>query len=152
MRSPHYHIAKPGCQGSFAFFIRCFGSNGIEFGIVVELKFYASSLHRLPIGIYYSHCHLIGRCVMVYHVNLRIVFVTPHYLFRSVVMSENFSVHQHASGGRCVKPSQIQYRFRFASPQEIPFSVYPSLYPSMIVVGVRPARRINLSGGNGNRA
>ena len=49
----------------------------------------------------------------------------------------NFSlslIHIYATAGRSIEPTQVEYRLRFTSTQEIPFPICPCLYPRMIVV------------------
>ena len=35
-----------------------------------------------------------------------------------------------------VEPTQIQYRFGFASTQEVPFAIHPGFHPGMIIIGM----------------
>ena len=60
-------------------------------------------------------------------------------------------MHQHTTVCRSIEPTEIQDRFRFASTQEIPSTVYPCFYPCMVVIGMRPTRSIYLTSRNTNR-
>ncbi len=60
-------------------------------------------------------------------------------------------MHQHATAGRSIEPTKIEYRFRFTSTQKIPFPICPCLYPRMIVVRMGPTGRIDLTGRNAYR-
>ena len=53
-------------------------------------------------------------------------------------------MQQHGSGNRGIEPTQVQYRFRFARTHEMPPSVNKHLDPGVVVVRVRPARRVDL--------
>ena len=68
-----------------------------------------------------------------------------HYLLRTIVIAERLGVHQHRTGCRSIKPSQVQYSFRLAGSQEIPGSICPSLYPGVVIIGMCPAWGINLA-------
>ena len=50
-----------------------------------------------------------------------------------------------ASFGTSCKPAAIQFFFRLAGPQKVPFSIYPNLDPGMVIVAVRPTRRVYLT-------
>ena len=71
-----------------------------------------------------------------------------HDFFRTIVTTEYLCMHQHTTISRSIEPSEVEDRFRFASTQEIPLTVYPSFYPSMIIVSMRPTRSIHLTGRN----
>ena len=60
-------------------------------------------------------------------------------------------MHQHSAAGWGVEPPQVEHRFRLAGPEEMPPSVGPGLDPGVVVVGVRPARRVNLPGRDTHR-
>ena len=90
--------------------------------------------------------------VVVDHVDLRIAVGVFHDLFRTVIFSENLRVHQHTTISRAVEPAEIQDRFRLAGTEEIPFAIDPSLDPGVVIVRMRPARRVDLPGRNAHRA
>ena len=52
----------------------------------------------------------------------------------------------HCSGRSVCKPSFIQDFFGLTGSEEVPFAVTPDLYPGVIVIAVRPLRRIYLTG------
>ena len=68
-----------------------------------------------------------------------------HNLLRTIVFAKHFGVHEHSARSGCVEPSEVEYRFGFTSTEEVPFAIDPSFDPSVIVVGMRPTRSINLS-------
>ena len=75
-----------------------------------------------------------------------------HNLLRTIVFTKHFGVHEHSARSRCVEPSEIKNRFGFASTEEVPFAIDPSFDPSVIVVGMCPARSINLASRDAHRA
>ena len=88
---------------------------------------------------------------MVDHVNLGVAWCHAHHLLGTVVVAKSLGVHQHTARGTFVKPSQIQHWLRLAGTQEVPFAISPGLYPCMVIIGMRPTRRINLTGRNTHR-
>ena len=74
-----------------------------------------------------------------------------HDFFRTIVTAKHLCMHQHTTICRSIEPTEVQYRFRFASTQEIPLTIYPSFYPSMVVVSMCPTRSIHLTSRNTNR-
>ena len=63
-------------------------------------------------------------------------------------MAKGLCVHQHGTGSRRIEPGQIEHSLRLTGAQKVPLSVGPGLYPGMIVIGVSPAGRVDLSGRN----
>ena len=61
------------------------------------------------------------------------------------IIAECAAVNQKRLSGRSCKPAAIQFFFRLAGPQEVPFSIYPNLDPGMVIVAVRPTRRVYLT-------
>lgn len=61
-------------------------------------------------------------------------------------------MHQHSATGRGIEPTKIQYRFRFASTQEMPFTIRPGFHPCMVIVRMYPSWCINLPCRNTYRA
>ena len=55
---------------------------------------------------------------------------------------------EHGAGNGSVEPCEIEYRLGLAGSEEEPLAIYPSFYPSMVVIGVCPARGIYLTCGD----
>ena len=144
-RCPHQHIALAGSQRGLAFGIGLLAGYGIKFGIVIEFELDNGIGHRLASGVYYLHHGTGCRGVIVYHIDFRIAIGHGHYFFGAFVASEHLGVHQHSPAGWGVEPSQVEYGLGLAGSQEVPLAVSPGLYPGMIVVGVRPTGRIDLT-------
>ncbi len=64
------------------------------------------------------------------------------------MVTEDAGVHQHGARGGLVEPRHVKLGFGFARPEERPLAVHPHLDPSVVVVGMRPARRVDLTRGN----
>ena len=73
--------------------------------------------------------------------------VPADYLFplSRRIIAECAAVNQKRLSGRSCKPAAIQFFFRLAGPQKVPFSIYPNLDPGMVIVAVRPTRRVYLT-------
>ena len=145
------HIAQPRRQRCPSLFVGCFARNGIKLGIIVELELHNRTRHRIPRGIGDSHRKRGAGGIIRDHVDFGIVGRGFHHLFRTVVIAEYLGVHQHSAAGRGVEPPEVQHRFRLAGPEEIPPPVGPGLDPGVVVVGMRPAGRVNLPGRDAHR-
>ncbi|GFI35024.1 hypothetical protein IMSAGC014_01534 [Bacteroidaceae bacterium] len=86
--------------------------------------------------------------IIASHVYFGIARCAAYHILIAGIAAVYLCVHEHAPGGRLVEPSQIEYRFRLAGTEKIPFAVHPGFHPSVIVVGMRPAWRVDLSGRN----
>ena len=126
----------------------CIRDSGIELRIIIEFEFHTSIRHRIALSIRHRNGGLVRRCIVTDYIDFRIIGSDGHYFLRSFITSENFGMHQHATAGRSIEPTQVEYRLRFTSTQEIPFPICPCLYPRMIVVRMGPTGRIDLTGRN----
>ena len=151
-RYPQQHVALTRCKRGAALLVGQLVGYGVELGIVVEFELHTCANHRLTFGIHHRDTYLSGRCIVVYHVNLGIARCTAHHLLGAVVVAKRLGVHQHTARGTLVKPAQVQYRLWLAGTKEVPLSVGPRLYPRMVIVGVRPARGVHLSGWDAHSA
>ena len=142
---PYQHIAFTGGEEGLAFGIRFLIGYGVELGVVVYLKLDVGSGGRPAVLVHDGDRRFGGRGVVVDHVDLGVAVGYVHHLFRSVVFAEHFRMHQHTTVSRSVEPSQVEDRFRLAGAEEVPFAVYPGFHPSVVIVGMCPARRIDLA-------
>ena len=124
----------------------------MKLGIVVQLEFDTGTLHRCAGLVPHRHLCPGGGGIVLDDVDFGIVRRNAHHLLGPLVAAKYLGVHQHPPAGRRVEPSQVQHRLGLAGTQEMPPPVGPSLYPGMIVVGVRPTGRIDLTGRNAYRA
>ncbi len=85
------------------------------------------------------------------HVDLRVERRPTDHLLIADILPEHLRVHQHPPFARPVEPPHIQHRFRLARPEVVPLPVGPRFDPRMVVVRMRPPRRIDLSRRNPNR-
>lgn len=127
---------------SIAIRIRLLAGYTVKLGIIINLEFNQSVLHWLAIGIRNRDNSFSRRRVIIDHVDLGIPIGTFHDILRAIVFTEYFRMHQHTPVSRAVEPTQIQYRFGLASAEEIPFTIHPSFYPCVVIICMRPARRI----------
>ena len=146
--SPYQHVTLTSRQECLAFCIRLLVGYGIEFSIVVYLKFYLRISNRLVGCINHLNGSACKRSIVTNDIDFCEVSVLVHDFFRTIVTAENLGVHQHTTRSRCVEPSEVQYRFRFTSTQEVPLAIYPSFYPSVIVIGMCPTWSIHLTSWN----
>ena len=85
-------------------------------------------------------------------IDFRITRRTAYYVLGAIIASENVGVHQHATRGRRIEPSEVEHGFRLAGSEKMPLAVYPRFDPSMIVVGMSPARGVYLAGRDAHSA
>ena len=105
----------------------------------------------MSFGIRHRHDSLSGRRIIINHIDFRIIRRFKHHFLRTVITPEDFRMHQHSPTGRSIEPSQIQNRLRLTGSEEIPMSIRPCFYPGMIIIRMRPTRRIHLTRRNTNR-
>ena len=147
---PDHHIALAGRKEGGTISTCIFGYYGAELCIVVDFEVHLGTIYRIACCIYDFEIDAGRRTVVVDEVDLGIVGSAEHYLLRTIVVTERLSMHQHRTGCRSIKPSQVQYSFRLAGSQEIPGTICPSLYPGVVIIGMCPAWGINLACRNAN--
>ena len=69
-------------------------------------------------------------------------------LLWSVIATKGLRMDQHGSRNGSVEPCEIEYRLGLAGSEEEPLTIYPSFYPSMVVIGMCPAWGIDLTRGD----
>ena len=151
-RSPYKHITFPGSERAPAFIVGLLTRHGIKLGIVIQLELHQRVFYRFAFAVRHGYNGLAGRCIMIDDIDFRITCRLFHHLFRTVIRSECFGMHQHAAIRRSVEPAQVKYGFRLAGTQKIPLAVDPRLDPRMVIVGMGPTRRIHLTGRYADRA
>ena len=147
---PDHHIALAGRKEGGTISTCIFGYYGAELCIVVDFEVHLGTIYRIACCIYDFEIDAGRRTIVVDEVDLGIVGSAEHYLLRTIVIAERLGMHQHRTGCRSIKPSQVQYSFRLAGSQEIPGSICPSLYPGVVIIGMCPAWGINLACRNAN--
>ena len=86
--------------------------------------------------------------IVVDDIDLGVGRSIPDNLLWSVVATKGLRVDEHGAGNGSVEPREIEHRLRLAGSEEEPLAIYPSFYPSMVVIGVCPARGIYLTCGD----
>ena len=148
LRCPDNHVAMAGGERGAALGIGLLRGHGVELGVIVEFKLHTGVADGLAQGIVHHDSDLRRGGIVVDDVDLGVAGRAAHHLLRTVVVAEDLRVHQHAARSTLVEPSQVQDRLRLAGPEEVPLSVGPGLHPGVVVVGVGPAGRIDLAGGD----
>ena len=74
--------------------------------------------------------------------------VAFEHRFAAVVISIRRADNEHRARGGVGKPGLIQGHIRFARAEIVPFTVCPDFDPRMVVIHVRPERRVALPRGN----
>ena len=72
-------------------------------------------------------------------------------LLWSVIATKGLRVNEHGSRNGSVEPCEIEYRLGLAGSEEEPLTIYPSFYPSVVVIGMCPAWGIDLTCGDTDR-
>ena len=148
VRCPSHEVAQTRKDGGVAAGIGARAEHGVKFTVIIEFELHAHACGRLSRAIEHLHRGTRRLGIVGGDVDFRIARRAGDYVFRPVVAAEYFRVHQHAARGRLVEPAEIKHRLRLACAEEVPASVHVDLYPGVVVVGMRPARRIYLPRGN----
>ena len=152
VRSPCHHVAQAGCDGRLAALVGAGGLYGVELSVVVKFEFEVSVGNGIAFFVHHLYDGLLNGGVVACNVNLCVARSAAHHILRSVVAAKHFGVHQHTARCRLVEPAQVENGFGLAGAQEVPFAINPCLHPSVVVVGMSPARRVDLTGGNADGA
>ena len=86
--------------------------------------------------------------IVVDDIDLGVGGSIPDNLLWSVVATKGLRVDEHGAGNGSVEPREIEYRLGLAGSEEEPLAIYPSFYPSMVVIGMCPAWGIDLTCGD----
>ena len=89
--------------------------------------------------------------IVVDDIDLGVGGSIPDNLLWSVVATKGLRVDEHGAGNGSVEPREIEYRLGLAGSEEEPLAIYPSFYPSMVVIGMCPAWGIDLTCGDTDR-
>ena len=151
-RGPYEHVALAGSEERAAFFVGIFRHGTVKFGIVVDFEIHACPADGLPLAIDDAEIYAPRRTVVVDEVDFREIIGAQHHFLGAVVVAKGSCVHQQGARGRRVEPPEIQHGLGLAGSHEIPLAVGPGLHPGVVIVGVGPARRIDLSRRNADAA
>ena len=140
--------------------IGIFCGNGAKLGIVVNLEIYTRIAYRRAVNVDHSNVYLAARSIVADEVYLGKIGSAKHHLLGSGIIAKHLGVHEHGTRSRSIEPSEVKNRLWLAGTEEIPFAIGPSLHPCVVVVGVCPARCVDLTswnadstqGGHGERA
>ena len=151
LASPYQHIAFSCGQRAFTLRVRILAGYRIELRVIIDLELYVCALGGFPFLIRHRNNGFGGRRVIVDDIDFRMGACPLHDLLRSIIFTEHLRVHQHSAVSRPIEPCQIKNRLRLASAKEIPLTIHPCLYPCVVIVSMRPTRRVHLARRNANR-
>ena len=146
LRSPGHHVAAAHVKGSLTVPVGLVSSHRIVFAVIIDLELHTGPGHRLAGRIHDRHDAAPGRHIAADDIDFRIAGSPPDNVFIAVIVAEYFRMQDQRPGHGAGKPGHIEPGFRFAGAHELPFPVHIDLHPGVIVVGVGPARRIDLPG------
>ncbi|CDE06278.1 uncharacterized protein BN677_00947 [Prevotella sp. CAG:485] len=144
--SKDYHVAAACAQRGVTLTVARAHRHRVIFRVVVDAERHTRILHRLARDIRSLHRGQRRGSVVGRNIYSGVMPVSVHDLLRAVVVAaEHIRVHHHAPTCRLIEPGKVENRLRLAGAQEVPFAVGPGFHPGVIVVGMRPARRVDLT-------
>ncbi len=152
LRGPDQRVAAAGDERGAPLPVGRLRGDRVELGVVVDLVLHAGAGHGRTLGVDHADGRRGRRRVVVGDVDLGEELRAAHHLLGSLVAAEDVGVKQHGAAGRGVEPPQVEHRLGLARPEEVPLPVGPRLDPGVVVVGVGPARGVDLAGGDAHRA
>ena len=151
-RSPGHHVAAAHIKRSPALCVRLIGGHRIVFAVVVYLEFNPGVFHRLSAFVHYRHNAATGRYIAADDIDFSIAGRPLDDVLIAVIVAEDLRMQDERPRYRSGEPGHIEPGLRLACSHKMPLSVDPDLNPGVVVVGVGPARRIDLPGGNAGGA
>ena len=146
IRHPDKHISATCGQRRAPVVIRNLFGNRIELGIIINGEHHIRTCNRATRNIHRSDHNRIYRRIISCNIYRCNIFIAIKHLFWAIILTVSHScIHQHSPRSRRVKPGKIKNRLRFTGSYKVPLAVGPYLDPGMIVVGMRPSWRIDLS-------
>ena len=145
VRGPHDHIAQTRMQRYLAPLVARESHDGAILPVVEYLELDRRARNRLAVSIDDRHHRLPHGSIVTDDVDLRIALRALDHILRPVIVAINTRVHQHGARRRLVEPCDVEFGLRLACTQKRPPSVDPHLNPCVVVVGMGPARRIDLT-------
>jgi len=145
---PDQHAPPAAHQGGPAVGSGGEGRQGIELRVVVKPEGHLRPGHRPAGGVHHPHPRLAQRGVAGGEVQHGAERRALQHRLRAGVGAVHAGVDEHRPAHRLAEPRQVQLRLRLAGAQVMPGAVHPRLHPGVVVVGVGPARRVTLAGGN----
>ena len=144
MRGPRKQRAKACRKRSITVLIAHTGSCGEKLCIVIYFIL-NSCRDRVTLAIYHAHRNGGYRSVVSCYVYLGVTRCASHNLLGAVIVTKSLGVHQHTTRSRSVEPSKVEHGLGLAGTKKVPLTIYPSLHPSVVIVGVSPTRGIYLT-------
>ena len=142
---PDEQAAQSERHGGAALRIGLLRGQRIELALVVEAELHGGILHGLSLTVRHTDDEASHGRIVVRDVDFGVARVAAHHLLGPVVAAEDLGVHHHAATGGLIEPTLVEHGFRLAGAEEMPLPIDPCLHPRVVVVGVRPARRIDLT-------
>ena len=150
--SPYHEVAFSCHNRGLALAVGDGALHGVELSIVIHLKGYRSLRAGLACGVGHSHGGTHGGGIVRSQVDFGVTGIGIHDFASSPITAKDLGVHQHSARSRLVEPGQVEHGLGFAGSHEVPRAIHPHFHPSMVVVGMCPARGIDLPGGNAHGA
>ena len=145
LAGPDQHVAETRVQRGPPFGVRPVRGHRVEFGVVVDVEGDRGARHGPP-AVQYRHDGAAGRDVAADDVDLGIAGGPLDHVFVALIVAVDLGVQQQGAGHGAVEPGVVEGGRGLAGAHEMPFAVHPDLHPGMVVVGVGPARRVDLAG------
>ncbi|OPZ82090.1 MAG: hypothetical protein BWY77_00339 [bacterium ADurb.Bin431] len=145
---PDQEVTAPGAESAESFRIAGAPRQWIELGIVIETEGDVCAGKRTVGSIERSHHQGPGHGITLEQIDLTVAGRSCEHLLTTCPGSLHPGVDEHGPPRRFGEPAHIEVRFGFAGPEIVPLSVGPEFHPGMVVVAVRPARRVDLTGGD----
>ena len=148
---PHEDVAPPQRQRGLARRIGTKRGHGVELPVIEYPEVHLGSRGRTARSVHHPHDGACRGRVVRGDVHNGVVAVRGDKLLVATVLPEHVGHHVHGLLHRRGEPRQIEPRLRLASPEVFPLAVHPHLNPGVVVVAMRPPRRVNLPSRNPHR-
>ena len=142
---PDQQVAEARVQGRLPVGAGPVGGHGVEFGVVVDVERDRGAFHGLP-AVQHRDDGAAGGDIAADDVDLGVAGGALDDVFGAAVVAIDLGVEQQGAGDRAVEPGVVEGGRGFAGAHEMPLAVHPDLHPGVVVVGVGPARGIDLAG------
>ena len=151
-RCPDEHISQSAMDRCLTSGVGVELNNGVELAVVENLILHQRSLNSLPLCIHNLNRSLAYGGVVVNHIYLGEAVGALYHILLAVIIASYASVHQQGACCWLIEPRHIEFGLGLTSSQKLPIAINPHLYPSVVAVGVCPARGIYLTSRDAHRS